>query len=388
MTRRIALTNHQSPGDVLMLTAAVRDLHQLLPGEFLTEVSTSCPSLWENNPYISLVAEGISEPERLDCSYPLIHASNTSPVHFLYGFVECFNDRLGVHIKPTQFKGDIHLSDQEKAWMPQVMEITREDSPYWIINAGGKWDYTIKWWDVERYQAVVDHFRGRIQFVQIGERGHYHPRLEGVIDLRGKTDLRQLVRLVYHAQGCLCGVTALMHLAAAVPVRPGRPLNRACVVVAGGREPMQWEAYPHHQYIHTNGALRCCDNGGCWKSRTVPLGDDDDKDKPEQLCCQTVRVRDSSIPHRGAANDRSGFEDGVTKANGTVGVLPRCMEMITAEEVIRRIEFYYRGGCLEYLTPQQFEAAEAGRTRWDEDLKRTAERARQAEAEITPADNL
>ena len=44
-------------------------------------------------------------------------------------------------------------------------------------------------------------------------------------------------------------------------------------MVAGGREPPHFTAYPHHQYIHTVGALRCCDDGGCWKSRTRALGD-------------------------------------------------------------------------------------------------------------------
>src|SRR5207244_10704494 len=121
-------------------------------------------------------------------------------------------------------------------------------------------------------------------FGRVGGPGQRHPPLRDVIDLRGRTDLRQLVRLVHHAQGVLCPVTLLMHLAAAVEVPAGMPKNRPCVVVAGGREPPHWEAYPHHQFIHTVGALWCCDNGGCWKSRTVPLGDGDEKDRPESLC--------------------------------------------------------------------------------------------------------
>jgi hypothetical protein len=31
------------------------------------------------------------------------------------------------------------------------------------------------------------------------------------------------------------------------------------------------------------------------------------------------------------------------------GRLPRCMDMITAEEVIRRIELYFQGGAVDYL---------------------------------------
>ena len=80
-----------------------------------------------------------------------------------------------------------------------------------------------------------------------GRRRDIHPALRGVLDLRGKTDLRQLVRLMHHAQGVLCPVSLLVHLAAGVEGRPDRLMTRPCVVVAGGREPMQWEAYPRHQ---------------------------------------------------------------------------------------------------------------------------------------------
>jgi ADP-heptose:LPS heptosyltransferase len=245
--------------------------------------------------------------------------------------MEFLNEALGLDIRPTAFKGDIHISALEKTWFSQVEEITGEPTPFWIVAAGGKRDFTIKWWDARRYQQVVDHFRGRVQFVQVGERGHWHPTLRDVIDLRGKTDLRQLVRLVYHAQGVLCPVTLLMHLAAAIEVKEGRPKNRACVVVAGGREPPHWEAYPHHQFIHTVGALSCCDNGGCWKSRVVPLGDGDEKDHPRNLC---VDVVDS---------------------------LPRCMDMITAEEVIRRIELYARGGAIKFTDDRRAGRASASR---------------------------
>jgi ADP-heptose:LPS heptosyltransferase len=314
--QRIILTNYQSPGDIVILTAAVRDLHRCYPGRYITDVRTSCPQLWENNVFIAPLDESDPDVVTIHCEYPLIHQSNSLPYHFLFGFIEHLNERLSLHIKPTAFHGDIHVSDLEKSWMSQVHEITGDDIPFWIVVSGGKYDFTTKWWDPQRYQDVVDHFRGRIQFVQVGERRHHHPALSGVIDLRDRTDLRELVRLVYHSVGVLAPVSLLMHLAAAVETKPGRPLNRACVVVAGGREPPQWEAYPHHQFIHTNGALPCCDNGGCWKSRVKPLGDGDEKDGPEQLCVDVA------------------------------GDLPRCLDMITAADVIRRIEVYYQSGYL------------------------------------------
>lgn len=324
--RKLILKNFLSLGDIVMLTAAVRDLHRAHPQRFLTDVRTSCGALWEHNPYLTRMADSDPDAEVIECHYPLIHRSNQAPVHCVSGFTEFLSEKLGIQIPTASFGGDIHLSAQETTWMSQVQEMTRRAIPFWIIVAGGKFDFTIKWWDHRRYQQVVDHFRNRIQFVQVGQAGHYHPRLRGVIDLRGRTDLRQLVRLVYHAQGVLCGVTGLMHLAAAVPAKPGQPPRRPCVVVAGGREPPQWEAYPHHQFIHNVGALPCCAHGGCWRARTVPLNDGLEHDAPHRICTSLK------------------------------GALPRCMDLIPAEEVIRRIEGYYSGGVLRYLTREDVEA--------------------------------
>lgn len=124
-----------------------------------------------------------------------------------------------------------------------------------------------------------------------------------------------MVRLMHHASGVICPVTMFMHLAAAVETKTGQPANRPCVVVAGGREPAQWEAYPHHQYLHRNGCLPCCDNGGCWRSRTIPLCD-------------------------GAAGDHSLCLYPIKTPQGTV--LPKCLDMIDAQDVIRAVEQYLK----------------------------------------------
>ncbi|HEY4416734.1 MAG TPA: glycosyltransferase family 9 protein [Verrucomicrobiae bacterium] len=328
--KKIILHCGLSPGDIVMLTAAVRDLHLCYPGRYLTGVRTSCAELWDNNPYVTPLDEADPTVETIDCAYPLINQSNRTPYHCLHGFIDFLNTRLGLNIRPTRYRGDIHLSPPERAWYSQVRELAGRDIPFWIIASGGKFDVTIKWWAHDRYQAVVDAFRGKIQFVQVGAAGHHHPKLDGVIDLRGKTNLRQLVRLTYHAQGILCPVTALMHLAAAVESKAGEPAIRPCVVVAGGREPAHWEQYPGHQFLHTIGALSCCQDKGCWRGRVEPLRDGDHRDQKPSLCANVVQG------------------------------LPRCLDMISAEEVVQKIAGYFAGGVIRYLTPAERTAAMRG----------------------------
>lgn len=319
--RRLILRSFQSPGDILMLTAAVRDLHAAHPQQFLTDVRTSVGPLWENNPYITPLDEGAADVEVLDMHYPLIHEANERPLHFIHGYSLYLEDRLGLRIPVSKFHGEIHLSVQERESRPTFPDVVLPDH-YWIIVGGGKFDFTAKWWSPQNYQKVVDSFEGRIAFVQCGEASHWHPPLQNVINLVGRTSIRDLVWLMRHADGVVCPVTFAMHLAAAVETSGGRRGVRPCVVIAGGREPAHWEAYPHHQFISTNGALTCCASGGCWKSRCQQVGDGDQKDQ-HNLCEQPVAVAPKLS-------------------------IPRCMELIDADEVVRRIELYYRGGALKY----------------------------------------
>ena len=95
-----------------MLTAAVRDLHRAHPGEFMTDVRTSCPALWEHNPHLTPLADDDPAVETIDCHYPLIHQSNTTPAHFLHGFPAFLNQTLGLRIRVTDFRtGTPNLED-------------------------------------------------------------------------------------------------------------------------------------------------------------------------------------------------------------------------------------------------------------------------------------
>ena len=326
--RKILLKNHQSPGDIIMLTSAVRDLKAAQP-TWAIGVDTVAMDIWDNNPHITKMSDN-TDVEIIKVEYPLIHKSNEYPYHFIHAFRMFLEDHFQIKIPQGKFKGDIHLSDQECGWISQVEELGISD-PYWIIMAGGKYDFTAKWWDPREYQKVVDHFKGKMLFVQCGEKNHFHPKLKGVVDLIGKTNIRQFIRLMYHSSGVVCPVTFAMHLATAVPMKPGSVFraNRPAVVLAGGREPAQWEAYPHHRFLSNNGFLPCCDNGGCWKSRCTKVGDRDEKDE-KSLCLYPIKLSlEILLPQQ------------TEKQNLYI---PRCMEVIKARHVIEAIESYYPDG--------------------------------------------
>jgi ADP-heptose:LPS heptosyltransferase len=296
MGRKLILQCRLSPGDVLTMTAAVESLHATYPGQYLTDTRTPAPEIWEHNPHITRMEDG--EGELLDLGYPTVHRSNQAPLPFLDGYTRDLGRRLGVPLELTTNRPNLYLSDEEKQWVNQVRHHFTNGRivPFWLICAGVKSDFTAKQWPVESYQEVVDATRGRIQWVQIGATEHSHPKFRGVIDLVGKTDGRQLIRLSYHAEGGLGPVTYLQHLMAA--------WEKPYLCLVGGREPVSWVQYPRQTTFHTIGQLACCRQGACWRSRVVPLADGSQQDgslcdqpflgleRPVARCMAAIRPRE------------------------------------------------------------------------------------------------
>jgi ADP-heptose:LPS heptosyltransferase len=285
-TRKLILKNYLSPGDVLVMTGAIRSLHESQPGKYRIAVETSANAFFEHSPDVEPLDKARDEKwEEVHMQYPLIHQCNQRAVHFMEGYVQFFADNLQVPVRLTVNRPQVWLSNEEKSWMNQVEETFGYKGRFWLVNAGRKNDFTCKHYGTEQFQKVIDALRGRVVFVQIGASEHHHPPLKHVLSLVGKTDLRQLVRLFWHADGVLTGVSLPHHLAAA--------LEKRCVTIMGGREPVCWNSYPKCQLLHTLGALSCCRDGGCWKSRVVALPDNAEQNGS---LCEQPQPGDEPIP--------------------------------------------------------------------------------------------
>lgn len=284
---KIILQNTQPLlGDRLMFTPCVRDLKAAKP-DWQIDVRSAGPDVWLNNPHLTPLADA----EKICNVGPakVTKGSKTNNLHITSAFRVSLQEQLGFEIPQGPHKADLHLSEDER-------RLSLIDGPYWVVNIDTG-PMTAKRWPPERFQQVVNSLSG-VTFVQVGLTGDNQVRLKGanVIDLVGRTTVRELFVLVYHSAGCLSLVSSLMHVAGA--------FDKPCVVIAGGREPPTFERYPMHRYIDTVGALECCRDQACWKNAL-------------SACKQA-------------------------EPNGHA----RCMNMIGTSRVVGAVEDYYTGGRL------------------------------------------
>lgn len=312
----LVLRNMQAPGDVLVMSAALDSLHLAYPGEYRTDVLAhkDYRDLYAHHPKVTPLPEG-REIHMVYGEKPngLIHHSNRRLAHFMHAYTEHLGRQIGREVPLLVNRPSLHFSPAEMR-ATSLLKQRGIHSPYWVVSAGTKRDFTAKGWGHHNYQKLVTLLQGQVLFAQVGQEGHLHRPLRGVVNLLGQTKLRELVLLCRHAVGGLGPSTLVQHVFAA--------LQKPYVCLLGGREPLPWVSYPVQTTLHTLGALSCCKEGACWKSRIEPLGDNTRDDQPDKLCQQPV------------------FRD--------EGTVPRCMDMIAPEEVAAAIRRYHDGGAHHY----------------------------------------
>lgn len=316
---KICIQHTRCPGDVVLMSIVPRELHRAYPGRFRVSMRTRYPQLWDGNPYIHAHYTLDQDIDPQDDLIEVDYAPQDDPhnkqhvMHVILRNAAVALKSYGVTELPlTEFKPYLHVSEQIRDMKPREDGVL-EGKPYWVIMAGGKTDYTTKIWDKSKWQDVVYRLALDEKFpllAQVGkcatdgpEAAGLHSPLKYTVCLLDKTDLAQLVWLIYHSRGVICGVTSAMHIAAA--------LYKPCVVVAGGRESWWWDSYDlraydlyrgripdkyrdlademvPHTYIDRIGLFACCENCGCWKAG---IGD-----KPRNNCTNIIPAE--SLPGR------------------------------------------------------------------------------------------
>lgn len=317
------LRHHKAPGDVVVFTALLRDLAFAHP-RLKLDARVHWQELLQHNPHLTSLSAARSDIKFLHLQYKegIKVANNGGPkIHFLREFYNNFTAQTGLSVPLRLPKPDLHLHADEKDRLVS--------GRYWVVMAGGKTDVPLKVWRHAYYQQVADELqRMGLGVVQCGAVGplHRHDPLNNALNLVGRTNLREFMRIIRDAEGVISPVTAAMHIAAA--------FDKPCVVVAGGREAPWWEAYDPqyggfgdagklikvpHRYLHTLGQLDCCKDRGCWKNKLFA-------EKPNDLVCRHVVTLGSTR-------------------------LPQCLLNITPDQVLAAVRSYYDDGTLPRVVP-------------------------------------
>lgn len=288
--KEVIFKNRQAIGDILTFTCAVRDFKKAFPNTRVGVISTA-RHIWDNNPYID--HQFIEGPITEIGPGWLTNKSNSLNLHMCNAFRLSIEQKLNISIPQGEIKPDIWLTEEEINAKPII------DGPYWIIIPTGAPGWPSKMY--HRWQEVVDGLKDKIKIVQLGIKNQT-PILEGVEDYTGTTQnkdtgIRDMFNMFYHSEGSLGLVSLHMHLSGAF----GNP----CVVVAGAREPFWFTNYFNHQYIGDNGCLPCATKA-CWACKL------------------------------------EGCKNLVDKT------IPKCVDIIHPDEVIRAVTRYYDGGLLRY----------------------------------------
>jgi hypothetical protein len=158
----------------------------------------------------------------------------------------------------------LHLTAEEKE---RGVRVRRQVA---IMSSGldAKHAMLNKNWPLERYQGVVSVLRDHYGFVQVGSRND--PPLDGALDLRGKTSLRETAAVLHCSLAFVGQVGFLMHLARAVDCR--------AVIVYGGRETPAQSGYRCNENLYS--AVHC---SPCWRLNTCPY---------DRMCLDRIGVYD------------------------------------------------------------------------------------------------
>ena len=345
LPKRIVFHNRQAIGDIIMFTAGVRDFKKAFP-HIQVQVLSTVGHMWDHNPNINrdtwpIIIDPISfhkedskptDKQMLELNKQAIskaisenkpvklyigpgkatNASNSSNNHFANAYRISMETVLGVTIPQGPIRGDLYMTEKEYNEPPLIKP------PYWLITAGEKGDWGCKTFSFKKWEEVTERLP-EITFIQIGAKNHKHPKLTGsnVINYIGKTEdrdtgLRNLLNLFNNCEGSMGLVSFQMHLAAV--------FNKPCVTIAGAREPVWFTRYPGQQYLATDGCLPCTvrandEPTACWK------------------CDITGCLYKEEIPANRNQN------------------IPRCVDIISVDDVVSAIGKYYLGGRLSLNKP-------------------------------------
>lgn len=238
-------------GDDLMCSTVLRELRKR--GRHSLAVVTPNPSLYEKNPDVEKIIRqtearlnrwgraGLPVIKLEHTRYDPAHDRDLPPdEHVLIRMCRLAAITGPVELRPYIFLTPAELAAGKMAENQVAIQSTGLAAPFAIRN---------REWFPQRFQELCAELRSDVRVVQLGSDNDTH--LEGAIDLRGKTTLRQTAAVLANSLVFIGLSGFLMHLARAVDCRS--------VIIYGGREKPAITGYVANKNLYQQ--VRCAP---CW----------------------------------------------------------------------------------------------------------------------------
>jgi ADP-heptose:LPS heptosyltransferase len=215
-------------GDDLMCSTVLRELRKRGKGSLA--VVTQNPSLFERNPDVEKIIRqadsrlnrwglaGLPITRLVHTGYDPARDQDLPPdEHVLIRMLRLAGVGGPVELRPYIFLTEAELLAGRHAENQVAIQSSGVGGPFPIRN---------REWYPERFQLLCAELRSDVRVVQVGSANDM--KLEGAVDLRGKTNLRQTAAVLANSLVFVGLVGFVMHLARAVDCRS--------VIIYGGRE--------------------------------------------------------------------------------------------------------------------------------------------------------
>lgn len=238
-------------GDDLICSCIFRELKKR--GSPSIAFATQYPSLFERNHDVNEVISirNTRSDKWLQLGLPFVRMAyaNYNPVtdgdeppaeHILIKLLRLAGAKGPAELRPYVFLTKEEFAAGKLADGQVVMQSSGLSGAFAMRN---------KEWFPHRFQEVCSELRTDVQVIQLGSKDD--PKLEGALDLRGKTSLRESAAILANSYVFIGLVGFLMHLARAVDCRS--------VIVYGGREKPSQTGYVANKNLYTQ--VKCAP---CW----------------------------------------------------------------------------------------------------------------------------
>lgn len=238
-------------GDDLLCSVVLRELRKR--GKHSLAMVTPNPGLFERNPDVAKVIP-LKDTQLNRCGragLPVLKLTHTCydpnhdldvppPDHVLIHLCQLAGITGPVELRPYLFLTPAELAGGRFADEQVAIQSTGLASPLALHN---------REWYPQRFQELCAQLRSDVRVVQVGSASDL--KLEGAIDLRGQTSLRQTAAVLANSLVFIGLAGSLMHLARAVECRS--------VIIYGGREKPAITGYVANKNLYTQ--VRCAPCG-------------------------------------------------------------------------------------------------------------------------------